>query len=127
MIIPENTPQIWDKKEQFSNQKLIIQTYNLLWTELENLYIINNQLFRELKIWPLYNEWRPEETFKEREFKRDLQDRLNSFRIRLIEQYPKYKNIINNYCDLFLAIEINPININKEEELFDILSKRSDK
>ena len=122
----ETISQNWDKKEWLHNQESIIQTYHLFWTELENLWKTNDLLFRELKIWPLYNEWRPEETFKNREFKWELKDRLNSFKNRLIEQYPKHKKIINIYYNLFLAFGINPINISKEEELFGILSKKID-
>jgi hypothetical protein len=42
-----------------------------------------------------------------------------------MEENPaKYKDVITLYCDLFLKLEINPININPAQELRDILSKK---
>lgn len=107
------------------DKESIIQTYKLFRTELENLYKATPPLVREFKMWPLFSEWISEENFQNRKFKRELKDRLNYFKNRLIKEYPKHKEIIDNYYNLFLTIGINPININKEKDLFDILNKET--
>lgn len=120
-----------DTPKKASNYQNLItstqQKYNSFLSELEILYKINPQLAQQLKMGPAETEGRPVSTFKYRDFSWGLADRLDSFKRRLIEEYPKYKDIITLYCDLFSRLEVNPFKINKSGEISDILSTKSDK
>ena len=114
--------------EKISAQEVptdLMPQYRQFLSELEKLYKCNPKLAQEFKMWPRETEWRPASTFKYPEFERKLWDRLDAFKRRLMEENPtKYKDVITLYCDLFLKLEINPININPVQELRDILSKK---
>lgn len=117
--------------KEISNSKNLVaslqQKYNNFLSELDTLNKVNPQLAQSLKIGPAETEWRPANTFKYRDFVWNLADRLDSFKRRLIQEYPKYKDIITLYCDLFLNLEINPVKINKAEEISNILNTKLDK
>ena len=109
--------------EDFS--KCLQEEYFEFMHKLEGLYKHNKLLFDELKLWPSYTEWRPASTFKNPQFKWWLDNRLSSFRERLIWEYPDDEEIIDIYYRLFMELEINPFTINKSQEILDILSKKN--
>lgn len=116
-----------EKTDSEKSLKSLQQKHNEFLSKLEELYKCNPQLAQELKMWPRETEWRPASTFKYPDFKWELSDRLNSFKHRLIEEnLPKYKDVIDLYCELFLKLEINPFNfeIDQTQKLWDTLSKK---
>jgi hypothetical protein len=82
----------------------------------------NPQLWQEFQNGPIETEGRPASTFKYREYTWKLENRLISFKGRLVEEFPKYEDVITLYCDLFLKLERNPIKSDLTQELTDILS-----
>ena len=99
--------------------------YSTFMNKLEELHKRNESLFNELKLWPSYTEWRPATSFKDIQMKWGLQNMLTAFRERLIWQYPEHQEIIDIYYRLFMELEINPLTINKSQDILDILDKKT--
>lgn len=129
-----NMNESWEKKDVILNHNnhlnasnysqrltIIIQDYEEFRSELWNIKNCNSSLFLDFIMWPIATEWRPAASFKEHDFEWDLYDRLNSFNEKLISGYPKYTNIINCYCRLYLELWKNPCCINSSKDIGDML------
>lgn len=83
-----------------------------------------NNLYDELCLWPSYFEC--SNNFSDNK-KYQLEDRLNSFEKRLIEQHPNYKQTIRIYCALYKQLKYNPLKIRRyPDQILSILKEKQD-
>lgn len=109
-------------KEWINHEESYMQKYSKLMSKREMVRKCNPQLWQEFQNGPIETEGRPASTFKYREYTWKLENRLISFKGRLVGEFPKYEDVITLYCDLFLKLGKNPIKNDTSQELTDILS-----
>lgn len=119
----------WDTIDLSTPQK-IIEKRNELKSKLPEIKMRygntpDNNLYYELLLWPSYFEWVPYDPYDDSSRKLELNDRLDFFKDRLVEQHKNYKEIIELYCALYKKLKSNPLIDRKFSE--QILSTLNDK